>query len=178
MNRFALLIFLIALPLAAQSEDLNKKFNIGLGTYALVITNDSDFFDDDRLTGFSVSGLYAVSDMFALRAAYYALEHDDFSSIDDTGFDFVGYIGAGLMSEGFKIYGGGGIYTENWDTPTGDESFNGLQLSGGIGYNWKSVALDFVLSLRQKDDYEDVLAGSGVNIEGAASGSLILSARF
>lgn len=178
MFRVALLLLLAVSSLSAQADDLNKKFNIGLGTYALVITNDSAFFDDDRLTGFSLSGLYAVSDMFALRAAYYALEHDDFSSIDDTGFDFVGYIGAGLMSEGFKIYGGGGIYTENWDTPTGDESFNGLQLSGGIGYNWKNVALDFVLSLRQKDDYEDVLVGSGVNIDGAASGSLILSARF
>jgi hypothetical protein len=178
MLRFAVLFSIALLSVSVQADDLNRKFNVGLGTYALVITNDSDFFDDDRLTGFSISGLYAVSDMFALRAAYYALEHDDFSNIDDTGFDFVGYIGAGLMSEGFKIYGGGGIYTESWDTPTGDESFNGLQLSGGIGYNWKNVALDFVLSLRQKDDYEDVLAGSGVSIEGAASGSLILSARF
>jgi hypothetical protein len=178
MSRFALLILLIAVPLAAQAEDLNKKFNIGLGTYALIITNDSSFFDDDRLTGFSVSGQYAISDMFALRAAYYALDHDDFSNIDDTGFDFVGYVGAGLMSEGFKIYGGGGIFTESWDTSTGDKSFNGLQLSGGIGYNWKNVGLDFVLALRQKDDYEDVLAGSGVSINGAASGSLILSARF
>jgi hypothetical protein len=51
-------------------------------------------------------------------------------------------------------------------------------LSGGIGYNWQNVALDFVLAFREKSDYEDMLVGTGVNVDAAASGSLILSARF
>lgn len=178
MFRFSLILLLSMLPLAVQSGEHEKNINIGIGTYALVIVNDSPTFDDDRLSGFSISGLYAISDMFALRAAYYALDHDDFSNIDDTGFDFVGYFGTGLLTEGFKIYGGGGLFTETWETSGADQSFNGLQLSGGIGYNWKSVALDFVLSFREKSDYEDILAGTGVSIDAAASGSLIISARF
>ena len=178
MFRYALMILLSVMPMYAQSAGYEKNINVGIGTYALVIVNDSDTFDDDRFSGFSVSGLYAVSDMFALRAAYYALDHDDFSNIDNTGFDFVGYVGAGLLSEGFKIYGGGGIFTEKWEVAGIDESFNGLQLSGGIGYNWQNVALDFVLAFREKSDYEDMLVGTGVNVDAAASGSLILSARF
>ncbi len=178
MFRLSLILVLIAIPLAAQSAGPPKKFSVGIGTYGLVIVNNSNVFDDDRLSGFGISGQYAVSDMFALRATYFVLDHDDFSNIDDTGFDFVAYFGTGLMTEGFKIYGGGGVFTESWETAGADQSFNGLQLSGGLGYNWESVALDFVLSLRDKSDYQDILVGSGVSVDGAASGSLSLSARF
>lgn len=178
MFRFLLVLLLTALPLCATWAETPKKFNVGIGTYALVVVNDSSVFDDDRLSGFAITGLYALSDMFALRANYFVLDHDDFSNIDDTGFDFVGYVGTGLMTEGFKIYGGGGIFTESWDTAGADQSFNGLQLSGGLGYNWEHIALDFVISFRDKSDYQDILAGTGVNVDGAASGSLSLSARF
>ncbi len=178
MIRLYLIILLLAASSSGYAAGLQKQFSIGIGTYALVVANDSPFFDDDRLSGFSLSGQYAISDMFALRAAYYALEHDDFSSIDATGFDFVGYVGAGLMSEGFKIYGGGGMFTETWEVGPVDKTFNGLQLSGGVGYSWNPVALDFVIAVRQKSDYEDLVAGTGARIDAAASASLILSARF
>ena len=178
MFRFTLICLLIAMPLAAQSGEHEKNINIGIGTYGLIITNDSQSFDDDRLSGFSISGLYAVSDIFALRAAYYALDHEDFTNIDDNGFDFVGYFGTGLLTSGFKLYGGGGYFTETWDVSGTGQSFNGFQLSGGIGYNWKNVALDLVLAVRDKSDYENVLVGTGVKVEVAGSGSLIISARF
>jgi hypothetical protein len=116
--------------------------------------------------------------MFALRAAYYALDHRDFTNINANGFDAVAYFGTGMVTRGFKVYGGGGYYGENWEASGASESFNGLQLNGGLGYNWENAGLDFMLALRQTSDYEDVLVGSGVAIDVAASATVIVSARF
>jgi hypothetical protein len=171
-------IVLLMLPLAVLSGEQQKKINIGVGTYGLVIANNSSVLDDDQLTGYTLSGQYAFTDMFALRAAYYALDHRDFTNIDANGFDVVGYVGGGLISTGFKVYGGGGYFSEYWETSANSEWFNGLQLSGGLGYNWQNAGLDFVLALRQTSDYEDVLAGTGTGIDAAVSATLIVSARF
>lgn len=177
LRLFAPLVFLM-LPLAAFSGEQQKKINIGVGTYGLIIVNDSTVLDDDQLTGYTMSGQYAFSDMFAVRAAWYALDHLDFNNIDVQGFDLVAYIGGGMISTGFKVYGGGGYYSENWETSGNSESFKGLQLSGGLGYNWQNAGLDFVLALRQTSDYEDVLTGTGTAVDVAASATLIVSARF
>ena len=178
MPRFILPFILLALPLAAQSDLLPKKITIGVGAYALLIANDSTALDDDQLSGFTASGQYAFSDMFALRAAYYALDHSDFTNVNANGFDLVGYVGTGMMTKGFKIYGGGGYYSESWETSGTSQSFTGLQLNGGLGYNWENAGLDFMLALRQTSDYEDVLVGSGIEIDVAASATVIVAARF
>jgi hypothetical protein len=174
---FLVSFVLLMLPVSASGEQ-QKKINIGVGTYGLVIVNDSSVLDDDQLSGYTISGQYAFSDRFALRAAWYALDHRDFTNIDAQGFDLVAYIGSGLMSSGFKIYGGGGYYSENWETSGNSESFKGLQLGGGLGYNWQNAGLDLVLALRQTSDYEEVLATTGTAIDAAASAMLIVSARF
>ena len=60
-----------------------------------------------------------------------------------------------------------------------DEKFRGVQLNGGLGYNWEVIALDFVLGIRETGDYEDFGQDSGISTDvTAVSGSLILSARF
>ena len=177
MPGFLVSFVLLMLPVSASGEQ-QKKINIGVGTYGLVIVNDSSVLDDDQLSGYTMSGQYAFSDRFALRAAWYALDHQDFTNIDAQGFDLVAYIGGGLISSGFKIYGGGGYFSENWETSGNNESFKGLQLSGGLGYNWQNAGLDFVFALRQTSDYEDVLATTGTAIDAAASATLIVSARF
>jgi hypothetical protein len=177
LRQFVPFVFLM-LPLAALSGEQQKKINIGVGTYGLVIVNDSTVLDDDQLTGYTISGQYGFSDMFALRAAWYALDHRDFTNIDVQGFDLVAYIGAGMISTGFKVYGGGGYYSESLEIANNSESLSGLQLSGGLGYNWQNAGLDFVFALRQTSDYEDALAVSGTGIDAAASATLIVSARF
>jgi hypothetical protein len=178
MLRFILPIVLLVLPVAAQSDQSQKKINVGVGAYALVVANDSTALEDDQLSGYSISGQYAFSDIFAFRAAYYVLDHSDFRNVDADGYDAVLYIGSGLMTAGLKIYGGGGYYNESWETSGASESFSGLQLNGGLGYNWRNAGLDFILALRQTSDYEDVLVGSGISIDVAASASVIVSARF
>jgi hypothetical protein len=177
LRLFVPFVFLM-LPLAAVSGEQQKKINIGVGTYGLVVVNDSSVLDDDQLSGYTMSGQYAFSELFALRAAWYALDHQDFTNIDVQGFDLVAYIGAGMISTGFKVYGGGGYYSESWEISGNSELINGLQLSGGLGYNWQNAGLDFVFALRQTSDYEDVLAGTGIAVDAAASATLIVSARF
>ena len=163
------------------AEELEKKFTIGAGTYALNISYDNSLVgSDDKLNGFGLSASYAFTDNFAIRSEYYSLEHDDFSSLDATGIDLVAYIGTHLATRGFKAYIGGGIFSETWEIAGFKKDFNGVQLNGGIGYNWDVIALDLVLGIRDPSDYENfILRATGINTNAVAvSGSLILSARF
>ncbi len=168
------------LSLDANSEGLDKKFNVGIGTYALKVAYDDPYALDDDLSGIGISILYAISDQFALRGEYFSLDHDDISALDDTGIDLVIYFGTGFATQGFKAYIGGGIFNETWELSGYEEDFSGLQINGGIGYNWEPVALDFVLGIRDSRDYEDFIQRAlFINVDAAAiSGSLILSARF
>ena len=183
MNKYVFIAVLTGylLPFNAQADELEKKFNIGIGTYALTIVYDNSLVgSDDNLSGFGLSALYAFTDQFAIRGEYYSLDHDDDSNVDATGIDLVGYIGTGLATRGFKAYVGGGIFSETWESPFRSEDFGGLQLNGGIGYNWDVVALDFVLGIRDAGDYEEFIQRNTFvsTNAGAVSGSLILSARF
>lgn len=159
-----------------------KPFNIGIGTYATTISYDKDFAKDDDLSGGSLSLAYAVSDSVALRGTFFSQEHDDTSDLESKGFDLLAYLGVNLATHGFKAYVGGGYFRDTWELGPFEETFDGLQLSGGIGYNWDYVALDFILGIRDASDYEDFVNGSGIYPEDvtatAITGSLLLSARF
>ena len=179
--QFALISIVSLMSLNVYAEDQEKKFNIGIGTYALVIAYDNSLAgNDDELGGFGLSALYAFTDQFAIRGEYYSLEHDDLSSLDVTGIDLVAYFGTGLATHGFKMYIGGGLFSETWELSGHEEDFSGIQLNGGIGYNWDVVALDFVLGIRDPSDYEEfILRVSSISTDAVAvSGSLLLSARF
>ena len=170
----------LVLPLNAQAEEPEKKFNLGIGTYALNLSYSNAFMSDDEFRGYGLNALYAFTDNFAIRGEYYSLEHDDFSDFEVTGIDLVAYFGTGLATHGFKAYIGGGLYSETWSLPgVNDEKFRGVQLNGGLGYNWDVIALDLVLGVRGTSDYEELFQDAGINTDvTAVSGSLILSARF
>ena len=158
---------------------MDKRFSLGFGTYATVIAYDDSRLANDELSGISLSFAYALSDVLSLRGSYFSQDHDDTSSLENTGFDFLGHVGLNMGSPGFKAYIGGGIFSEEWESGSLSHTFNGLQLSGGIGYNWESVALDFILNLRDASDYENHVNNLFVNANAAAaSGSLLLSFRF
>ena len=164
---------------AQEVPESIKHFTVGVGTYALVVANDNSYYDDDELAGFGVSAMYSFYDNFAVKGQYYSLEHDDFSSLEDTGFDFVGYFGTGLATEGFKAYIGGGLFNESWKMTGFSKGFSGLQLNGGIGYSWEVVAIDLVLGMRDAGDYKDFAASQGISLDpSAVSSSLTISARF
>jgi hypothetical protein len=159
-----------------------KPLNIGIGTYATTIDFEQDFAKDDDLSGGALSIAYAVTDSFALRGTFFSLEHDDFSEIESKGFDLLAHLGVNLASHGFKAYIGGGFFRDTWELGPFEETFDGLQLSGGLGYNWDYVALDFILGIRDPGDYEDFVNKSGVfqsDVSATAvSGNLLLSVRF
>lgn len=181
MKSYIQTAFFISCALFTQStfaQELEKKFTIGIGTYALNLSYNNS--TDDEFSGFGISASYAFTDQFAVRGEYYSLDHDDFSALEASGIDLVAYLGTGLATQGFKAYIGGGLFSETWEIAGFEEDFSGLQLNGGIGYNWDVIALDFVLGIRDASEYEDfIMRTIGVNTDATAvSGSLILSARF
>lgn len=181
LSQIALISITSLLSLTIQAEEMEKKFNVGIGTYALSISYDNASSGaDDELGGLGLSASYSFTDKFSIRGGYYSLEHDDFSSLDATGMDLTAYFGTGLASQGFKAYIGGGIFSETWDANGFEEDFSGLQLSGGIGYNWNVMALDFLIGIRDASDYEDFVntAFDASTDASAVSGSLMLSAVF
>jgi len=175
------ILFFSFLPFITHASNIDdpKMLQVGVGTYALVIAYD-DNTANDELSGTTLAIRAAVTDNFALHANFYSTTHDDLSSIDNSGIDVVAYIGKRFQSTGLKVYAGAGIFNETWESSNIEFDFNGLQLSGGIGYSWESVSLDFMLSLRDSTDYEEFIYDTlNVNVTSAAvSGSLLLSARF
>ena len=185
MNKLIAILTILLLPVTATAYDgleINKPLTIGIATYKSVISFDNPYYytEDDELSGFALSLGYAMSDQFALRGTYFFLEHDDFSDIESSGFDLLGYIGVGLASPGLKAYVGGGLFRDEWELGSFDKTFDGLQLNGGVGYNWDAVALEFVLGLRDASDYEDFvneIFATGFDAT-AVTYSLMLSVRL
>jgi len=175
-------ISLMSLSVRAEEQVQEKKFSIGLGTYALILAySDPAMGSDDEFSGLALNAAYAFNDNVAVKGAYYSLEHDDFSELEATGLDFSVVAGTGLATQGFKIYGGGGLFKETWEVSgfSGDEDFSGLQLVGGLGYNWDVIAIDLSVALRNTDDYVDLLASiGGTGDVTAVAGAFTVSARF
>ena len=170
-----LFALLISTSLHAQ-DGLPKHWQVGLGIYNSAISyNDTS---DDEFSGGAISASYAATDNFAFRGTIFSLEHDDFSEVDSSGYDLVVYGGTGLLTQGFKIYGGGGLYKDTWEAPGFEESFSGFQLNGGLGYNWDVVAIDFVIGIRSISDYDDFANQFGLTADTAVSSNLSVSFRF
>ena len=162
-----------------------KPFSVSIGFYTENISLDENislgaFSGDNNFSGYALAIGQVFLDNFDGRITVYSLDHDDFSSFDSEGYDMVLHWGTGLASQGFKAYIGGGYFKETWEFIGIKESFEGLQVNGGIGYNWNHIALDFILSLRDPDDYEKFIANTlliDTSVD-AYSGSLLLSFRF
>ena len=171
----AISALLISTSLHAQ-DGVPKHWQVGLGIYNFTIAYDNT--SDDDFSGGAISASYAASDNLAFRGTIFSLEADEFSEVDSSGYDLVIYGGTGLLTQGFKIYGGGGLYKDTWEIFGFEESFSGLQLSGGLGYNWDVVAIDFVIGIRDVSDYEDLAIIGGAIVDTAVSSNISVSFRF
>jgi hypothetical protein len=171
----AIATLLMATSLLAQAA-AEKHWQVGLGLYRSAISYNNT--SDDEFSGVAISASYAATDNVAFRGTIFSLEHDDFSEIDSSGYDLVIYGGTGLLTQGFKIYGGGGIFKDTWEVLGLEESFNGFQLNGGLGYNWDVVAIDLVIGIRGTSDYDDLANQFGSTVDAAVSSNLSLSVRF
>lgn len=153
-------------------EDVRKRISFGLSSYASSVGTTGRSQID--FSGYSFVAAYAFTDNMALRGQYYMLENNKNSSWESTGIDLDFLFGTSLASEGFKYYGGLGLYTDEWTEGSISEEFSGLQFLGGLGYNWSAVSLEYKLAVRGADDYTEFRGADS----GAASSSLIISARF
>ncbi len=179
-----LLCFILLLPAVSLAAEQAKPFTLSLVSYATVVTNNIPFSADDELSGlgFTATGVFHDSGaaQAAVRGTLAFLTHDDFSLIDATTIEISLLGGQRLNTTGFKWYLGGGIFSEKWEGGGASETFSGLQLTAGLGYNWAPVALDFWISVRDASDYEELLklvGGPGTSAS-AAAGGLALGVRF
>lgn len=179
MKAYVLLILILSLALSslnAQAGDEQKHVQLGISSYALIVAYNNS--SDDEFSGTAFSAAYAPTDNVAFRGTFYSIENDDFSELESSGYDLIIYVGTGLASEGFKIYGGGGIFNETWELFGFEEDFSGIQFGGGLGYNWDAVALDLVVAVRDVSDYEDALGPIGLIVDTVVTSALTLSVRF
>ncbi|WP_372761554.1 outer membrane beta-barrel protein [Pseudoalteromonas sp.] len=153
-----------------------KHWSVGAGAYAFTLTNDNSSSEDLDFSGFNIAAGYAVNNHFQIRGTYFSLENDEYSEIESDGFDIMAYGGVGFSKKGFRGYGGAGFFSDKWSALNESESMSGFQLGGGLGYNWGPAALDFVVTLRQADEYEDFMFSSGTYV--AVSGNLTMSYLF
>lgn len=177
---------LVALLQAGPVQADDRRNEIYVGTYSTAIAYDSSSVDDDTLTGGHVGYARDFNDHLGLRAAYFATEHDDYSSVEAAGYDVT--LVAGRLHHGFNVWGGVGLFDEEWEsTETSfSETFSGTQLQFGIGYSWEPVSLRWVMNFRDASDYKDFVneqsSGSNyydeVETAAAVSASLNLGIRF
>ena len=174
---YLLMIALAVKPVLLQADN-DKHFNLGAGKYRMVLSNNTGF--DDKFTGYALSGQYAYSDNVAARISLYNTEEESYVQFDNDGVEILALFGAGLYTEGFKIYLGAGYFSEDWQLTTLSASLNGLMLSGGIGYNWKIISVDLILGIRDVGDYQDLAdqVSPFLDIDKSKSTSILLSARF
>jgi hypothetical protein len=187
MNKFLTSICFSAISLltfsisAAESNQEIKLWSVGIGSYSTTVNIDGNYGDEDiEFDGLNFSTSYAFSDKMAIRANYFVLEHTDLSELESSGLDVSAHFGTGLATYGFKAYIGGGFFNDTWSSGRSeDETFSGIQLNGGFGYNWDVVSLELMVGIRAASDYADFVEDAGGEGEIiAVSSSLLLSARF
>jgi hypothetical protein len=163
---------------AGPAHQTSKNWNIGAGFQTLSVSNNDEDLD---FGGSTFSAQYAFSNNYAIRASVHTLENDELSDLTSDSFDVSLYYGTGLLDGGFKAYIGAGLFSDSWEIDgfSGDESFSGLLFSGGVGYSWEHIAVDFIIGARAADDYADLIeeAGGSGTIT-AITTSIVLSARF
>ncbi|WP_323751420.1 outer membrane beta-barrel protein [Marinobacter sp.] len=172
-------ISMTATPALATEVDEQKRFSVGISSFATATSIDTYYgSEDENFSGFALFGTAAVNDNFAFRLTYANQSHEDDSNLDLTAIEGSVIAGTGLATTGFKAYGSLGFFNETLEYSGYSEEFdfNGLMLGGGIGYNWNPVSLELWINFRDAGDYEDFVGGDADAT--AASGGIGLSARF
>lgn len=171
--------FLIFFGAAVEASEVpERNFNIGATSYATVISDGSS--TNQELFGGGLIATYAFSDRWAARLNVGALSHDSFDNVDSETAELAILLGRGLSQTGFKFYLGGGLYQDKWSVKnsSASETFSGTMLTGGLGYNWSRISLEFWLSLRKSSEYDSIRIYNHNTSDAAVSGGWAVSLRF
>jgi hypothetical protein len=169
-------ILLISTPAYSASflQASGKNWEIGVGSYAVIVEKNNE---REEFGGGSFFASLIFNDHFSIRGSYYSLENTDRDYLDLSGYEVNAYMGEGLQSTGLKAYAGVGLYSETLTYRSTDNDISGAQISGGIGYNWSNISLDFTVSVRTVGDYADYFDKDEDSVT-AAGGSLSIAYRF
>lgn len=137
MYKLIPLAFIILSPFAF-AENAQKQGHIGLASSATILDYDDNRFENDSFSGLAIYGGSAFNNNFGLRGqlSFQSLNDSDFE-VRSRAFELSFMAGTGLETEGFKAYGSLGFFADRWSASfaADDESFNGLMIGGGLGYN-------------------------------------------
>lgn len=162
-------------PMPKKQDPVFKHFQLGIASYATAIAYDSIWVEDDAYSGIGFFGTIAINDNIAIRGLIADQTHADDSSVSITTRDIYLLLGAGLATEGGKLYLNIGRYNESWSGSFGSSANASGTLFGlGLGRSWNALTLDFWLNFRSTDDYEKY---TGVEAA-SASAALALGLRF
>ncbi|MCC5856142.1 MAG: hypothetical protein JJU10_10780 [Idiomarina sp.] len=167
-------------PMAAEAQaqgQSQSNLNLGISTHHI---NANGAGSREELSGGGFMLTYVFGDVgpveMALRSNFSILSLKEQNDINVIGTDLGLIFGQNLSRQGFKWYLGGGAYYElrEHDTLHLKDSLTGIQLTSGVGYNWRKVALDLWLSARSVGAYEI----DNRNVENVLTGGIALSVRF
>lgn len=171
----ALALFVMGAVNVAQAEE-TKNYSVSVVSAATSLSYKNA--SDDDFSGLGASVFFTIKDMgskqWAGRATYAYMSLDGLSSVKMHATDFSALWGSNLNRNGFKWAIGGGLFNDNVSGFGNSFTFNGVQLTGGLGYNWDSVSLAFWMNLRPGSAYK----GDGFKADSAANGGLELGLRF
>ena len=182
------LISFSTLVYGGEKKDLDKgfkHFEVGITSYSKTISGVycGTVFCYEADDGFSGLGFYvqgAVNDNFGVRFVSSTQNYEEDDSIQFRSLDYLVVLGSGLIKTGLKAYGLFGMYNDSlYLSNTKLESFYGLQVGGGIGYNWEPISVDFWLAYRQISDYADFYEDNfGTSVSSISSAGLSFGLRF
>lgn len=175
MKKTVMAIAFLSVAGISQAEEPMKHVQVGIASYATVLTTNERGADDQEFTGFALQATGAPNDNFGVRGLYGQQDDEDLPGLDVTTLEASVLGGTGLATEGFKAYGSIGFFDEDWEAGAETIGFSGAMLGGGIGYNWEPVSVEFWMNFRDGSDYEDA---TGFGEVAAASGGLGIAARF
>lgn len=184
LTGFAVAVCMLMTAGNAMASEDGPKFKLGVGTYSIIIADDSTTYggDDEQFFGGALVGTACLTKHVAIRGAFYATEHDDYSEVEINGLDIQLLLGTNFY-EGWNVFGGIGAFSETFEVSTGvggytvsaEKDLSGAELAFGVGYSWSKVALDYVVTVRDTDDYEDF---TGVDHDYAVTGGITISYIF
>lgn len=173
LGKLAVSILAFSIHSMTQAEEV-KNHSVSLVSAATVVSYENTW-GNTEFSGLGISFFTTLHDndskQWAARATYAYMKYNNSSAISLHASDFSVVWGSNLNRIGFKWGVGGGLFNERLTSFRSNETFNGVQLTGGLGYNWENVSLAFWMNLRPASAYPGY-------VNAAANGGLELGYRF
>lgn len=175
----SLVAFAISGCSAVVADVFKPSYSVGLARFAISQTTEQgSYYQDYIYTGVKISGAVNLNNHIQGGVGFYNTSETQFSDLSLKGYNLRVNFGKGFTQEGFKIYGSFGLYNDQLDNGVVTENVKGLELGGGLGYNFGNIAVDWGYTLRDSSEYEtERMYGENMDVT-TTSAFLALSANF